>query len=149
LGTANLNASGVATLSVSSLAVGKYSLSAEYGGNKNFLTSTSPAVSVTVTAQGTTTSLVASSTDNIFGGQTVTLTATVKGSGAQLPAGTVIFMNGTALLGTAALNAAGVATLSTSSLTPGSYSLMADYAGNASFLASKSAVVTVTVKPKV
>ncbi len=148
LGTANLGASGVATLSVTSLAVGKSGLSAEYEGNKSFLTSTSPAVSVTVTAQGTTTSLAVSASD-VIAGQAVALTATVKGSGTVMPAGTVNFMNGAALLGTSALNAAGVATLSTSTLAPGSYSLTADYAGNVSSLASKSAGVAVTVAPKV
>ncbi|MGD0629623.1 MAG: Ig-like domain-containing protein [Terracidiphilus sp.] len=148
LGTANLNASGVATLSVTSLAVGKRSLSAEYEGNKSFLTSTSSAVSVTVTAQETTISVAASASD-VIAGQALALTATVKGNGTLLPAGTVNFKNGAALLGTAALNGAGVATLSTSTLAPGSYSLTADYAGNVSSLASKSAGVTVTVTPKV
>jgi len=148
LGTAVLNAKGVATLSTSSLAVGKYSLSAEYAGNKDFLTSASSAVSVTVTAQGTTTSLAASPR-SIVAGQALALNATVKGSGPLSPAGTVNFTNGAVLVGTASLNAAGVATLSTSSLAAGSYSLTAEYAGNAGSLASKSAGVTVTVTPKV
>ena len=80
LGTATLNASGVATLTITSLAVGTYSLTAQYSGNAIFLSSTSAAVSVTVSAQATTTSLTASP-NPVTAGQTLTLTATVQGSG--------------------------------------------------------------------
>jgi hypothetical protein len=50
------------------------------------------------------------------------------------PTGTVSFLNGSTVLGTATLNASGVATLSTTSLAAGTYSLTAQYTGNASFL---------------
>ena len=144
LGTATLNASGVATLSNSSLAAGTYSLTAQYSGNASFLSSTSAAVPVTVNAQATTTSLAASP-NPVTAGQALALTATVQGSGSTAPAGTVSFLNGSTPLGTAALNASGVATLSTASLAAGTYSLAAQYSGNASFLSSTSAAVPVTV----
>jgi hypothetical protein len=144
LGTAPLNASGVATLSAASLAAGTYSLTAQYTGNASFLSSNSAAVPVTVNAQATTTSLVASS-NPVPAGQALALTATVQGSGSTAPAGTVSFLNGSTPLGTAPLNASGVATLSTASLAAGTYSLTAQYTGNASFLSSTSAAVPVTV----
>jgi hypothetical protein len=146
LGTAALNASGVATLSTSSLAVGKYGLFAQYEGNKNLLISSSTKVSVTVNAQATKTSLTASA-GKLSAGQKLTLSASVKGGGPVVPAGTVSFFNGTALLGTAALNNAGVATLNASSLAAGTHSLTSQYAGNGSSSASTSARVTVTVTP--
>jgi hypothetical protein len=99
---------------------------------------------VTVNAQATTTSLIASP-NSVTAGQALTLTATVQGSGSTAPAGTVSFLNGSTPLGTAPLNASGVATLSTASLTAGTYSLTAQYTGNASFLSSTSAAVPVTV----
>ena len=144
LGTGTLNASGVATLSTTSLAPGTYSLTVQYGGDSNFLSSTSAGVSVTVNSQATTTSLTASP-NPLPTGQTLTLTATVQGTGSTTPGGTVSFMNGSTLLGTATLNSSGVATLTTSSLATGTFSLTAQYAGNANFLSSTSAGVSVTV----
>jgi hypothetical protein len=96
---------------------------------------------VTVNAQATTTSLAASP-NPVTAGQALALTATVTGSDAT---GTVTFLNGSAPLGTATLNASGVATFSTASLAAGTYSLTAQYTGNASFLSSTSAAVPVTV----
>src|ERR1035437_6461051 len=143
LGTATLNASGVATLSTSSLAAGTYSLTVQYSGSTRFLSSTSAAVPVTVNASTkTTNTCLVASPNPVTAGLTITLTATVTGSGAT---GTVTFLNGSTLLGTATLNASGVATLSTSSLAAGAYSLTAQYTGNASFLSSTSAAVPVTV----
>jgi hypothetical protein len=144
LGTATLDSSSVATLSTTSLAAGTYSLTAQYAGNANFLSSTSVAVSVTVNAQATTTSLAASP-NPVATGQTLTLTAAVEGRGSTTPAGTVSFLSGSTLLGTATLNSSGVATLSTTSLAAGTYSLTAQYSGNANFLSSTSTAVSVTV----
>jgi hypothetical protein len=72
-------------------------------------------------------------------GQKETLTATVT-SPAGKPSGTVTFFDGTRVLGTAPLNAAGQATL-TVSLSLGSHSLKASFGGNSAFDPSTSAVV--------
>jgi hypothetical protein len=50
LGTGTLSASGTATYTTTTLAVGSQSLTASYGGNTSFAASTSGAVTVTVTA---------------------------------------------------------------------------------------------------
>jgi hypothetical protein len=51
LGTGTLNGSGVATFATSTLAVGRQSITTSYGGNGNYLTATSTAITVTVTAK--------------------------------------------------------------------------------------------------
>ena len=146
LGSASVNVSGVATLSTASLPTGTYGLTAKYMGNSNFLTSTSPASSVTVTAStaATTTSLVASP-NPVTTGQALNLVATVSNSGTASLSGTVNFMNGSTLLGSGSVNASGVATLSVKNLPAGNYSLTARYTGNSSFLASTSPASSVTV----
>jgi hypothetical protein len=146
LGTGTLSSSGVATLSTSSLAAGTYHLTAKYAGNTTSLASTSSAVSVTVTpaAQSTTTTLAAAP-NPVTAGQPLVLTATAKGSTAS-PTGTVSFMKGSTSLGTSSLNSSGVATLSTASLAPGTYSLTAKYGGDGNSLTSTSSAVSVTVK---
>jgi hypothetical protein len=146
LGTAPLSSSGVATLTIPTLAAGTYSLTAQYSGNAIFLSSTSAVVSVTVSSQATaTTTSLTASPNPVATGQTLTLTAAVEGTGSTAPAGTVNFLNGSALLGTAPLNSSGVATLTTTSLAAETYSLTAQYAGNANSLSSTSAAVSVTV----
>jgi hypothetical protein len=146
LGTATLNSSGVATLSITSLTVGTYSLTAQYSSTASFLASTSAAASVTVNASTatTSTSLVASP-NPVIAGQALILVATVSENGTTVPTGTVSFMNGSTVLGTATLNSSGVATLPPTSLGAGTYSLTAQYTGTASFLSSTSAAVSVTV----
>jgi hypothetical protein len=79
-------------------------------------------------------------------GTNVTFTATVTGSGGT-PTGTVTFLNGTASLGTGTLNAAGVATLTTSFSTAGTDSITAQYSGDATFKSSTSAPLSETIVP--
>jgi hypothetical protein len=146
LGAAPLNSSGVATLTITTLAVGTYSLTAQYAGDANYLSSTSAAVSVTVSSQATTTTTSLTATPNpVATGQILTLTADVQGTGSTAPGGTVSFLSGSTPLGTAPLNSSGVATLTITTLSVGTYSLTAQYAGNASFLSSTSGAVSVTV----
>ncbi len=52
IGSAGLNGGGVATFATSALAAGTHSVTAVYGGNSNFNSSTSTAASVMVTASG-------------------------------------------------------------------------------------------------
>lgn len=78
----------------------------------------------------------------------LTLTATVSpNSGGGTPTGTITFFNGTTQLGGPENLSAGAAELSynASSLSAGSYSITATYAGDANFEGSTSATVTLTV----
>jgi hypothetical protein len=128
LGSGSVNSSGIATLSITSLPAGTYSLTARYAGNSSYLASTSAAALVTVTASTAPTTIrLVASPNPVTEGQALILTATVTESGTASPAGTVSFMNGSAVMGTAALNSSGVATLSISSLAVGTYSITAQY----------------------
>ncbi len=95
---------------------------------------------LTIVSAPTTTTL-ASSTASAQYGDPVTLTATVAPSGAT---GTVIFMQGSTVLGTGTVTN-GVATLTTSSLNAGSYTITATYQGDTDYSASTSGPITLTI----
>jgi hypothetical protein len=79
-------------------------------------------------------------------GQSVTLTATVTSqSGTNTPTGTVTFLDGATSLGKTTLNASGVATFSTSSLSAGTQSMTASYGGDNNYNGSVSNAVSVVV----
>jgi hypothetical protein len=142
LGTSNLN-KGVATFTTSTLAVGSHSITAVYSGDTKDGTSTSSAVIVTVNAATTAVALTPSQSPTDFG-QPFTLTAKVTGNGGT-PTGSVTFYDGTTALQSVAVNASGVATFTTSTLTDGSHTFTASYAGDANDLASTSPALTVVV----
>ncbi len=79
-------------------------------------------------------------------GQTVSLKATVTGSGSE-PTGSVSYSVTGIALGSASLNGSGVATLSASSngQAPGTYPVIATYAGNSTYNGSASKAVNVTL----
>jgi hypothetical protein len=135
---------GVASLNLSSFALtasGAYTVTTTSPG---FPTDTSSLVVTAATAIATSTTLTASP-DPLADGQSATLTATVSPAPTGTPAGTVDFYSGATLLGTAPLNASGVATFTTNSLVVGADSITAVYPGNASFAASTSSAVSETV----
>lgn len=137
LGTGTLNASGVATLTTSTLPLGGSSVTASYAGENGFLASVSTATTVAI-KQTTTTTVTATPTPSAFG-QQVTLTATVTGSsGTVVPTGSVQFFNGATSLGTVALNSSGVATFTTTALPTGARVLSAAYLGDTNSTGSPS-----------
>jgi hypothetical protein len=148
LGTAALSSSGAASLSTNLLA-GTHTITAVYGGDANFSSSTSPVVSQIVNKAGTSTTVV-SSVNPSSNGQAVTFTATVSIAvpGSGVATGTVTFKDGSTVLGTSSLNASGKATLTTSSLSPGSHSITAVYNGDANFTGSTSTVLAQVVRRK-
>jgi streptogramin lyase len=79
-------------------------------------------------------------------GQAVHMTARVT-SAAVTPGGTVIFFDGTTVLGTTSLDASGVAVLATVFHTAGNHSLTAEYIGTPAFAPSQSPALQVTVSP--
>src|SRR5262249_51988640 len=95
-------------------------------------------------ATATTTTLQPSRPAAVFG-QAEVLTATVN-SAAGTPTGTVTFLDGNTVLGTAPVDAAGHATL-TVALGVGNHTLTASFAGTGGFTDSTSAVVAVAVNP--
>ncbi len=119
---------GTATITVSTLAVGKHSIVASYSGTSSFGTSSSTALNLTVQA-GTTNTSLSSSADPSYGGASIVLTASVVSNG-PVPTGNVTFVEGTTPLGTARVSQAGIATLQVSGLALGNHSLVAIYSGD-------------------
>jgi sugar lactone lactonase YvrE len=144
IGSATL-AGGKATFTSSTLAAGSYSVTASYGGDANFAGSVSTASSFTVSATPVPIVTLTSSLATVQVGQAVTLTATaLPFSGSKLPTGTITFQEGSNILGQSALNASGVATLQVSSLPAGVNTLLANFGGDATFLAVGSPTIVVT-----
>ncbi|HEV2645528.1 MAG TPA: Ig-like domain repeat protein [Acidobacteriaceae bacterium] len=144
IGTATVSAGGVATLSVTSLAIGTHSLSAGYGGNVNYGTSTSTSLVETISLATSATTLISSAAPSIAG-TPLLLTATVTGNGG-IATGTVRFMDGATALGTGTLNGAGAAYFTTSNLAIGQHTLTAVYIGDAKNGASTSTALNQVVQ---
>src|SRR5262249_44575017 len=90
--------------------------------------------------QATTTTLTSTLNPSTLG-QPVTFTARVSAGGSGTPTGTVTFMEGTTTLGTGTLDAAGLATFSTSAMTVGNHAITAVYGGGGSFSPSTSSAL--------
>jgi len=139
LGTATLNGTGTATFTTSSLAAGTHLLTASFGGTTGFNASQSTALSQVVNPLiFSTTTALSSSANPSSTGATVTFTATVSSSGG-IPTGSVTFSDSGTALGTGTLNASGIATFATSTLSTGTHTITASYGGAANFSASQSA----------
>lgn len=136
LGSSALNAGGVATFSISSLAAGVHSITAVYGGDANFSGSISPALSESLSKASSKTTLASSPNPSLVS-QTVTFTATVTGQYGGTPTGTVALKWGTTLLGTAAV-VNGTATITYAFTTSGGRWLVASYSGDGNNLSSSS-----------
>jgi cyclophilin family peptidyl-prolyl cis-trans isomerase len=134
LGTDALDATGTATFSTSSLSGGSHTIVASYGGDSRFSPSTATTTQ-TVSLGATTTAVAASPSSSSFG-QSVSFTATVTPSvsGGPAPTGTVTFLDQAtnATLATAPLSG-GQASFSTSSLSVGSHTIVANYGGDSNY----------------
>ncbi|HET8922787.1 MAG TPA: Ig-like domain repeat protein [Candidatus Acidoferrum sp.] len=138
---------GSAQLTLSNLSLGAHSISAKYGGDSNFTTSTSTSIAESVNQAGTATT-VSSNVNPTSYGQIVTFTATVAAAYSGTPTGNVTFFDGSTSLGNGNLSG-GVAIFSTqaTALVAGSHSITAKYNGDSHFLASTSAAFVQTVGP--
>ena len=142
LATAALSA-GTATFATSSLAVASHSIAVGYGGDTNFLATTSDTLPQAVSKAGTVATVTSSANPQVLG-RSVTLTATISAvsPGVGMPAGTVTFQDGGSALGTGAINASGVVTFTTGSLTVGSHAVTAVYGSDSNFNSSTSPTCT-------
>src|SRR5579859_6714628 len=142
LGNGTLNNSGQTSFSISTLSAGTHSIAASYVGNASFGASTSaPVMQMVIPATATTLSAAPNPSNT---GTSVTFTATVV-SASGIPAGTVNFVENNTILGSGTLNNSGQASFSISTLSAGAHSIIASYAGNASFGPSTSPVLTQVV----
>ena len=142
LGTGTLNGSGIATFTTSSLSIASHSITASYGGGTGFTGSTSPAITQVVAQASSSTALVASS-NPVYINQAVTFTATVTAAspGSGTPTGSIVFKDATTTLATVALSG-GVASFTIATLSIGTHSITANYAGDAKFKLSTSPILS-------
>lgn len=131
----------LASLAVSSLAVGTHEFTATYSGDVNNLPSTSIRHAHTVDRATSQVALTASP-DPTTVGQEVTLTATVVGAS---PSGRVEFFSGSQPIGTNSLSG-GRARQMVSFLVAGSYNIRAVYSGDGDNQPSTSPIVTHSVE---
>ena len=139
LGTGSV-ASGKASYTAASLAGGTHSITAVYGGDTNYIGSTSAAITVQVNTAATTVSITATPGTFSYGASTM-LTATVSSTTAT---GSVTFKDGTTTLGTGTVTN-GIASYTATALTGGSHSITAVYSGDTNYAGSTSSAVPVTV----
>jgi len=143
-GTLSGSSPDVAQFTTAALAVGTHSITVAYGGDTYNTAANSVALTQVVDQTVTSDAIAASPIPGIAGtAETITATATVI-SGAGTPTGLVTFTSGTTVLGTATLSATGIASISPI-LGPGSYSIIATYAGDADDGGSKSPPLALTV----
>ncbi len=135
LGSCSLS-SGSCAFATSSLAAGTHSITGSYGGDKNFVLSTSSTLTQVVNANSNTT--LSSTPNPSLVGQPVTLTGTVVAiaPATGTPTGAVTFYDNMVSIGSATLNSAGRAALTISNLPQGMHSLSATYGGDSTFSAS-------------
>ena len=116
LGSAPLNASGMAALTTTVLPVGTDTVTASFASTANYAPSSGAVmVTIAVAPPVATTLSVTASPSQATAGNSITLTATVQSS-QGVPTGTVTFSSGGIVLGSAPLNASGMAALTTTVL---------------------------------
>jgi hypothetical protein len=154
IGTGTINAAGTATFTTSTLTIGSHPITASYGGDSAYNASTSAVLTEVVGQIPTVTTIVASAPAQLLHtGVTFTANVTALSPNAT---GTVTFMEGTTVLGSAPLSANGgvVVTLTTnanaayatSALVTGPHQIVAVYSGDSTFAPSTSAPAPNTVE---
>ena len=145
LGAVTLDGSGRATLTVSSLALGGHSITADYGGDAGFLGGQSGAVSQSVTPDGTAVVLVPHAVLKKKKVVSLTLTAQVQplAPGGGVPTGVVSFRIKKKTLGTVAL-VGGQAALPVKSRSVLNKPITVIYGGGGDFQSSTLASTTLT-----
>ncbi len=145
IATANVDATGTAKFTLTAPSLGQHPLTASYAGDVNNSPAVSPMLTQGVILRPTTNNFVTNST-SLSSGQFVTFISLVQGVGPNFPTGTVTFVSGSTVLGNAALNAQGLATL-TFQPPQGSFTVVAQYPGDTLFAATSSTPTTVIVGP--
>lgn len=147
LGTAKLNGSGLATISLSKVNAGSYVVEGFYSGNQQQASSTSSALLVSINSVNTAVGVTSSSPTSAVGGS-VTLTADVISATGVVPVGTVSFDAGTLHLGTVTVTKSGQAKLSTSALPVGANTIAVSYTPTSTNFLSSTGTITITTYPK-
>jgi len=147
LGTANVDNKGQATLIVSNLLVGSHLITATYGGDAHFNSSTSPVLEQTVAKAGSQIRTTPSA-NPISVGDPVTLAIDVlpTPNGTAVATGTVEAYMGATLLGSGVLDGNGSTSITIPTLPAGNDVISLKYLGDSNFTDSSS-TFTETVTP--
>ncbi|HZP06225.1 MAG TPA: TIGR03118 family protein [Terracidiphilus sp.] len=123
------------------LGAGTHSITARYSGDQTYLVGR---VTVPLQIAGLADTVILNAPPSATQGDVVTLTADVS-TPQGTPTGAITFKDGGTTLGTAGLDASGVATFAISTLSVGAHSLTASYPGDVIFQAGVSQPVSVTI----
>ena len=136
---------GKAAVPLNRLSTGQHAFNIHYSGDARYLGSTSKVLYLTVARNGVGVSLTSLQPHAVVG-QMVTVVAVVAAAapGAGVPTGSVVFVDGATVIGSAALNN-GAAVLALPFGTVTSHTLRAVYVGDVNFTALASPAVTETV----
>ena len=143
LGSGTLNGAGTAQVTNATLPAGAYQITAVYAGDANNAGTSSAGVKLVVGTLPTSTNLGSAATTGLNSQLILVATVTDTSGAGPVPTGTVTFTSGTTVLGTSALDASGVATL-TPNLNVGTYTVVASYGGDALHSPSQSAPFSVS-----
>jgi hypothetical protein len=140
--TRPLDATGTAVFGATFSSSGTHTLTAAYHANSSFAASTSPQLTITVTAgqQSTESATQLSAAPNPQAPAQIVLTANVSAHG-TVPTGLLTFMDGTDALGVVSLSSQGAASYPVTAATPGLHYFTAVYAGDSKLRSSVSAAV--------
>lgn len=145
MGQAALDGTGQAALSTLMVVPGTHAITAVYAGSANSAGSTSAVVNEIVgTPLAASVTTISANVNPVAAGTSVSFTARVAAV-TKIATGTVTFVEGGAVLGSAMLDAAGAAVWTTSALSVGQHSIVARYAGDAATAASMSSAIEETV----
>jgi hypothetical protein len=158
-----LNSAGAASTSISGQNVGTLTVTAVYKGDDFYGSSTAPALTITVTT-GSASVAVSLSAASLPQFQPLTITANASSASGGIPTGTITFFADGNLIGTASLNAAGVASIvdplpgnnpatnlpyvpNSFGLFAGAHAITAVYGGDTNYSKSTSPAATLTIQP--
>ena len=144
IGTATLSGSSTSTtasFATTALQPGAHSITAVYAGDSDHGGSTSAVLTETILGQTATTLTASSNPAAVNTPLILTATVTATSTGGIAPTGSVVFYDGTTVIGTQTVNDVGVATMTTSTLAVGQHPLSAVYNGDTYNVGSTSATV--------
>ena len=129
-----------ASLTLPNLAPGTYSITAAYSGDTSDTTANSSAVSTQIVLNATSITLTTSAINAAFAAPIILTTAITPSTAT----GSVTVIDGTSIVGNALLTN-GIATLATSTLTPGQHTLHATYSGDTLYSSSNSPSTAINI----
>jgi Bacterial Ig-like domain (group 3)/FG-GAP-like repeat len=141
-----LDANGNAVYGAAFSTPGTHTITASYGANAGYASSTSPPLNLTVNGSSTviSTSNALAMVAPSHGATGPTFAATIKAQ-KGIPGGKVMFFDGDTQIGEAALGPSGVATFASPLLAPGMHYVTGFYPGNSKFGASASLPVSIDI----